>query len=107
MAATRKRRVRARSRGRVRWDRLGRLALLGVLVVILGLYISPAKHWVEQSSTSKAQKQELQTLNQENAALKRRLRGLRDPATLENEARRLGMVKEGERSYVIQNPPRN
>ena len=94
------------SRGRVRWDRLGRLALLGTLGVILLLYISPAKHWLEQSRTSREQKQELQSLNAENATLKRRLRGLRNPATLENEARRLGMVKEGERSYVIENPPR-
>ena len=107
MAGPRKRRVRATSRGRVRWDRLGRLALLSVLVVILGLYISPAKHWLEQSRTSTEQKHELQRLNAENATLKQRLRGLRNPATLENEARRLGMVKEGERSYVIENPPRN
>ena len=91
----------------MRWDRVGRAALLAVLVVILGLYISPAKHWLEQSSTGKAQKQELQMLNSENATLKRRLRGLRNPATLEAQARRLGMVKEGERSYVIENPPSN
>jgi len=82
------------------------MALLGTLGVILLLYISPAKHWLEQSSTARAQKQELQTLNAENATLKRRLRGLRNPATLESEARRLGMVKEGERSYVIENPPK-
>lgn len=106
MAAARKRRARAGARGRVRWDRLGRIALLGTLGVILLLYISPAKHWLEQSRTSQAQKQELQTLNAENATLKSRLRGLRNPATLESEARRLGMVKEGERSFVIKNPPR-
>ena len=75
--------------------------------MILGLYISPAKHWLEQSQTAKDQKQELNTLNEQNAALKRRLRVLRNPHTLENEARGLGMVKEGERSYVIENPPRN
>ncbi len=107
MAPPRQRRARAASRGTVRWDRVGRAALLAVLVVILGLYISPAKHWLEQSSTGKAQKQELETLNSENATLKRRLRGLRNPATLEAQARRLGMVKEGERSYVIENPPSN
>lgn len=106
MAATRKRRARAGARGKIRWDRVGRLALLGTLGVILLLYISPAKHWLEQSRTANAQKQELQTLNAENASLKRRLRGLRNPATLESEARRLGMVKEGERSYVIENPPK-
>ena len=104
MPPARKRRARAGTRGAIRWDRVGRVALLGTLGVILLLYISPAKHWVEQSRTSKAQKQELQTLNAENATLKRRLRGLRNPATLESQARRLGMVKEGERSYVIRNP---
>jgi cell division protein FtsB len=102
----RKRRARAGARGTIRWDRVGRLALLATLGVILLLYISPAKHWVEQSRTAKAQKQELRTLNEENLTLKRRLRGLRNPATLESEARRLGMVKEGERSYVIKNPQR-
>ena len=106
MAAARKRRAQAGARGTIRWDRVGRLALLATLGVILLLYISPAKHWVEQSRTSTAQKQELQALNAENATLKRRLRGLRNPATLESEARRLGMVKEGERAYVIENPPR-
>jgi len=106
VAAARKRRARAGARGRVRWDRLGRVALLGTLGVILLLYISPAKHWLEQSSTANAQKRELNSLDAENATLKRRLRGLRNPATLEGEARRLGMVKEGERSYVIKNPPK-
>ena len=106
MAPARKRRTRASARGTIRWDRVGRLALLGTLGVILLLYISPAKHWLEQSRTARAQKEELQALNAENHTLKRRLRGLRNPATLEAEARRLGMVKEGERSYVIRNPQR-
>ena len=106
MAPARKRRARTTTRGVIRWDRLGRLALIGTLGVILLLYISPAKHWLEQSRTDGHQKQELQALNAENATLKSRLRGLRNPATLESEARRLGMVKEGERSYVIENPPR-
>ena len=105
VAAARKRRAQRSARGVIRWDRLGRIALLGTLGVILLLYISPAKHWLEQSRTAGAQKQELQSLNAQNATLKSRLRHLRNPATLESEARRLGMVKEGERSYVIENPP--
>ena len=91
--------------GSVRWDRVGRIALLVTLAVILLLYLSPFKHWVEQSGTANAQKQELQRLNSENARLKGRVRSLRDPAALEQEARRLGMVRQGERSYVIKNPP--
>ena len=41
----------------------------------------------------------------ENKKLKQRLRALRDPGALEREARRLGMVRVGERSYVIENVP--
>jgi cell division protein FtsB len=90
----------------IRWDRLGRLALLGTLIVILLLYVSPAKHWLQQSSTAGAQREELQGLAQENRELKQRVRALRDPGALEQEARRLGMVRQGERAYVIEGLPR-
>ena len=81
-------------------------ALLGTLAVILLLYISPAKHWVEQSRTAGAQQEELAELERDNAELKQRVRTFRDPASLELEARRLGMVREGERAYVIERLPR-
>ncbi|MGI8944878.1 MAG: FtsB family cell division protein [Thermoleophilaceae bacterium] len=77
-----------------------------MLGVILLLYVSPTKHRFEQSGTRAAQKQELSRMSGENAELKRKLRALSNPATLEQEARRLGMVKIGERSYVIENPPK-
>ncbi len=95
-----------RRRTSIRWDRLGRLALLGTLFVILLLYISPAKHWWEQSRTSNAQEQELEDLTEENRGLKERVRALRDPGALEREARRLGMVRQGERAYVIEGLPK-
>lgn len=90
----------------MRWDRLGRVALLVTLGVILLLYISPAKHWLEQSSTHEAQTSELRELTEENGRLRDRAKQLRDPAALELEARRLGMVRQGERSFVIENPPK-
>jgi cell division protein FtsB len=92
-------------RAGIRWDRVGRLAMLGTLIVILMLYISPARHWLQQSSTAKAQRQELDGLLRENSKLKQRVHSLRDPGALEQEARRLGMVREGERAYVIQGLP--
>ena len=92
--------------GRIRWDRLSRVALLGMLGVILLLYLSPTKHWFEQSSTKAAQQEELSRLDAENAKLKGKVRRLSNPGSLEQEARRLGMVRQGERSYVIENPPR-
>ena len=99
-------RAGAAAGGRVRWDRLGRIALLAMLGVILLLYVSPTKHWIEQSGTRSAQNEELEELSAEHATLERKVRALRDPGTLEQEARRLGMVRRGERSYVIENPPR-
>jgi cell division protein FtsB len=90
----------------IRWDRLGRLALLGTLVVILLLYVSPAKHWLQQSSTASAHRNELRDLTAENKQLKQRVRALKDPGALEQEARRMGMVRQGERAYVIEDLPR-
>lgn len=104
--SARRRVTRAHRAGRIRWDRVGRIALLGMLGVILLLYVSPAKHWLEQSSTRAAQRQELSRLNAENAGLKRKVRAFSHPGSLEQEARRLGMIRRGERSYVIENPPR-
>ena len=106
-AAARRARVRVRGGPGVRWDRLGRIGLLLTLGVILLLYVSPTRHWLEQSGTRSAQKQELHQLEGENQRLKRRVRALRDPAALEQAARRLGLVRKGERSYVIENPPSN
>jgi cell division protein FtsB len=94
-----------RRRSGIRWDRVGRCALLTTLVAILLLYISPAKHWIQQSRTAGAQQEELRELTDENRQLKRRVRALRNPGALEREARRLGMVRQGERAYVIENLP--
>ncbi len=89
----------------IRWDRLGRFALLATLLFIVALYVSPAKHWFQQSRTAGHQADELGQLREENRTLKRRVTALRDPGALEREARRLGMVRQGERSYVIENLP--
>lgn len=89
--------------GRIRWDRLGRYALLTVLFAVLLAYISPISHWMKQSSTAKHEEAQLQELQSENARLKHRVEDLKRPIALEREARKLGMVKEGERAYVIEN----
>ena len=104
MSASQRPSPRARTAG-IRWDRVGRFALLGVLLVILGLYISPVKHWFEQSRTAEEQRAELRQLERENARLSARARELRRPDALEREARKLGMIKPGERPFVIVNPP--
>jgi cell division protein FtsB len=51
---------------------------------------------------SKSSEQQLSQLKQEKVALQGQLRDASSPASLEREARRLGMVKAGEKSYVVQ-----
>ncbi len=94
---------RAPAAGRIRWDRLGRYALLTVLFAILLAYISPISHWVRQSETAKHEEAQLRELQEENARLQHRVQDLKRPLALEREARKLGMIKEGERAYVISN----
>jgi cell division protein FtsB len=98
--------ARPRRSAGIRWDRVGRIALLATLLVIIGLYISPARHWLQQSRTAGEQNRELQSLRDENHALKKRVHALKDPGALEREARRLGRVRQGERPYVVHVPPR-
>jgi cell division protein FtsB len=104
-AAAQRRRAPARHTA-IRWDRLGRVALLSTLVVIVLLYLSPAKHWWAQSGTAGRQRAELRELTKENRSLKRRVHRLSSTDALEEEARKLGMVKQGERAFVIENLPR-
>jgi cell division protein FtsB len=87
--------------GGIRWDRVGRLALVAVLLGIVLLYISPVNTWFQQSATAQHQEQRLNELKQENARLKGRLGYLQRPDSIDREARRLGMVKPGERAFVL------
>jgi cell division protein FtsB len=98
--------ARAAARPNIRWDRLGRVFLLGVLFMILLMYVSPLTRWVTQRNTAKEDTAELRQLQTTNAELKAKLKSLRSPQALEMRARKLGMVKEGERSFVIEDLPR-
>lgn len=93
------------ARSGIRWDRVGRIALLFTLGVIVLSYASPARRWIEQSRTAGEQHGQLTELEAKNRDLKRRVKQLRTPGALEREARRLGMIRQGERSYVIENLP--
>jgi cell division protein FtsB len=84
---------------------VARAALLGTLGIVLLLYISPLHRWVTQRNLAAGQNQELHSLQQQNKQLRSHISRLRDPAALEVEARKLGMVRRGEREYVIENVP--
>jgi cell division protein FtsB len=89
-------------RTRIRWDRLGRRALIGVFALVLYLYIGPAARWVTTYREAKHKRAEVAALQAQNRSLKAKRNALRAPGSLERQARALGMVKAGEKLYVIQ-----
>ena len=80
---------------RVRWDRVGRVALTLVLAAVLFSYLNPAIDFVHTYRATTAAKAELHRLQAENTRLHHRVQSADDPAVLEREARRQGMVALG------------
>ena len=90
---------------RIRWDRVGRVALLLVLLLIVYLYVGPVRSWWSTWQDSKAKQAAVERLERENAQLRARRAALQTPAALEREARRIGMVKPDERPFVVEGLP--
>jgi cell division protein FtsB len=90
----------------IRWDRVSRVALLVVLVGILGLYVGPARSYLSTMQEAKHRRSEVAQLKHENDRLRGRRAALRSSASLEREARRLGMVRAGERAYSVKHLPK-
>lgn len=87
---------------RVRWDRVGRVALLFVGLLLVYLYINPLRTYLSTWQEAKAKRGEVAALQKEHRELLQRKRTLQAPGAVETEARRLGMVRRDERAYVVQ-----
>ena len=87
---------------RVRWDRVGRV---GLLVVLRGrrraLRPAGAVAALDARAGRAAARDRAPARARERAALERSSDSLNDPATIERDARALGMVRPGERPYVV------
>jgi cell division protein FtsB len=90
----------------IRWDRVSRVTLLVVLLGILFLYVGPARSYWSTVQEAKHRRAEVGALKRENAKLRARRAALGNPVALEREARRQGMVRPGERSYVVKHLPK-
>ena len=90
----------------IRWDRISRLALLGVMFVLLMLFIGPARSYVSTWQKSKHERAVVTGLKRENARLRARRAALTHPAVLEREARGLGMTRPGEKVFVLRGLPK-
>ncbi|HYB22495.1 MAG TPA: hypothetical protein VED41_01770 [Solirubrobacteraceae bacterium] len=90
---------------RVRWDRLGRLAMLCVLVALVYLYASAGLHMLSSWRQERRASASVAALEREHTQLVRQREALTAPGTLETEARQLGMMRSGEQPYVVSGLP--
>jgi len=90
---------------RIRWDKLGRIALLVVLAVVVGLYVEQGLALLSVHSQADQQRTIVQRLARQNRQLERQQQSLNNPGTIQADARELGMVMPGERPYVVTGLP--
>ena len=74
---------------------------LGTLVVVALLYYRPLKSYVETRSALQDRAAEVRSLRAERDDLARRVAESDTPEALASRARRLGLVKPGERLFII------
>jgi cell division protein FtsB len=91
--------------GRIRWDRVGHVALLCVAALVVYLYIGPTSNWISTYKESKERKSQVAELKREHDRLLERRDELKKPETLERIARELGMVRGAEKAYVVSGLP--
>lgn len=89
----------------IRWDRLSRVAILFVLVGVAALYVGPLASFWSARGEAATRRAQVEQLRRENSELRARREGLRNGGALEVEARRLGMIRPGERPFVVENLP--
>jgi cell division protein FtsB len=93
--AKRRRRRRTQSKSYLRWA-----ALAGVCVFAF-LYYKPARTYLHTRGEVAARTQEVRQLQTEHRQLQRLVAASTSDAELAREARRLGLVKPGERLFIV------
>jgi hypothetical protein len=100
--AARSRRPGARSGpSRVKWDRVGRIALVLVLFAVAYSYLNPAIDLFKTYQSTTAAKAEFHSLLHENKRLHRSIQSSDEAAVVEQTARKQGLVAAGETSLMV------
>ena len=99
--------AQAPAAARIRWDRVGRVAMLFALVVLLYLAISPVRSLIADFHLSAQRRAQVVALQRTANQLAAQERALALPSTRETEARNLGLVRPGEHPYVVSGLPNN
>jgi cell division protein FtsB len=81
--------------------------MLGVAVAIAYLYLHAGVTLFSTWRESKRDSAQVHALETQNRQLEQQHATLASPGTVKEEARRLGMVRSGEQTYVVSGLPAN
>lgn len=90
-----------KSPSRIKWDRVGRIALVLVLFAVAYSYLNPAINLFETYKLTTAAKAEFHQLLRENKRLHRAIQSSDAAPVVAAAARKQGMVAEGETPFVL------
>jgi cell division protein FtsB len=85
--------------------RFTRLLALGLIVLLGLLYYRPVRAYLETKRSVEARTAEVRELAARKHDLEERLAEIRSGSTLVRGARRLGLVKPGERLFIVRGIP--
>jgi cell division protein FtsB len=81
--------------------------MLGVMVALVYLYLSAGTRLLSSWGESKRDTAQVRVLERQNHTLRRQHSTLASPTTVQEEARRLGMIRPGEQAYIVSGLPAN
>jgi cell division protein FtsB len=90
-----------KAKKRRRSPRAGRLLVLGVLVFAGFLYYQPLASYLDRREQLARRSDEVAVLRARKRELERRLEASKSPDELAREARRLGLIKQGEQLFIV------
>jgi hypothetical protein len=89
----------------VRWDRVGHIAMLFVLVALFYLYLSAGIRILSTWQQERRDNAAVMKLEREHRVLVRQHEALSGQGTLEVEARGLNMMGKGEQPFIVTGLP--
>jgi cell division protein FtsB len=96
------RRAPDRKRGRIsRPTHALRWIGLAILLVVAVGYVQPVRAYLDATADVEARKTEVVRMASANVRLEERIAETETPEFVEREARKLGLVKPGERLYIV------
>jgi cell division protein FtsB len=81
--------------------------MLCVMAALVYLYLSAGVRLLSSWRESKRDSAQVRSLEDQNRVLRRQHTTLANPSTVQEEARRLGMIHQGEQSYIVSGLPAN